>query len=54
MSYDLGTAVGYLMLDTSKFESGFKSAISDLRVFEDESSTTMDKVSALGSSLTSV
>lgn len=51
---DVGSAVGYLLLDTSGFQSGFRSAMNDLKTFQSESATAADKFSALGSSLTSV
>ena len=51
---DVGTAVGYLMLDTTGFQSGFKSALSDLRTFRDESATAADKFSAAGSAMFAV
>lgn len=51
---DVGTAVGYLMLDTTGFQSGFKSALSDLRTFKDESATAADKFSAAGSAMFAV
>lgn len=53
MAIDVGTAIGYLDLDTSGFENGFKTALSDLKVFQDNSSSIGDKMSALGSSFTS-
>lgn len=51
---DVGSAVGYLMLDTSGFRSGFSSAMADMRTFQSESATVADKFSAMGSALTSV
>lgn len=51
---DVGSAVGYLMLDTAGFKSGFRSAMDDLRTFQDESATAGDKFSALGSAMSSV
>lgn len=51
---DLGTAVGYLMLDTSGFTSGFDKARSALRTFQDESATASDKFSAVGTAMTAV
>ena len=51
MSINAGQAVGYLMLDTSNFTSGFKSALSDLRTFQDSSSTTKDKLASLSSAM---
>lgn len=53
MAIDVGTAIGYLDLDTSGFENGFKTALSDLKVFQDNSASVGDKMSALGSSFTS-
>lgn len=53
MAIDVGTAIGYLDLDTSGFENGFKTALSDLKVFQDNSASIGDKMSALGSSFTS-
>lgn len=52
--FDVGSAVGYLLLDTSKWESGLKAAKSGLKTFEDETSTTADKFAAVGTSLGSV
>ena len=54
MSVNVGKAVGYLELDTSKFTSGFKSAMSDLKTFEDSTATTNDKLRATSSAMTSV
>lgn len=51
---DVGTAVGYLLLDTRGFQSGFSSAMKDMKTFQDESATVSDKFSAMGSALTSV
>lgn len=51
---DVGTAVGYLLLDTSGFKSGFNSAMKDMNTFQDRSATVSDKFSAMGSALTSV
>lgn len=51
MSVNVGQAVGYLMLDTSNFTSGFTSALSDLRTFQDSSSTTKDKLASLSSAM---
>lgn len=50
----LGTAIGYLMLDTTGFQSGFRSAMNDLRTFQSESTTVGGKFKALGSAMTSV
>lgn len=54
MSVDLGTAIGYLDLDTSKFKKGFKSALDDLQTFSDKSTKAGDKLTSLGSAMTSV
>lgn len=51
MSVNVGQAVGYLMLDTSNYTSGFKSALSDLKTFQDSSATTKDKLTALSSAM---
>lgn len=51
---DVGSAVGYLLLDASGFESGFDKAMKSMKTFEDESSTVGDKFSAMGSAMTSV
>lgn len=51
---DVGTAVGYLMLDTSGFQSGFQSALSDLRTFQNETTSVSDKFSAVGTAMSSV
>lgn len=52
MSIDVGTAVGYLDLDTSKYTSKLKTAINDLKVFNSDTATTADKVNVLGQSMT--
>lgn len=52
MAIDVGKAIGYLDLDTSGFENGFKTALSDLKVFQDKTASFGDKMSAIGSSLT--
>lgn len=51
---DIGSAVGYLMLDTSGFKKGFSSALGDLQVFESKTATTNDKLKGLGSAMNSV
>lgn len=53
MSVNMGQAVGYLDLDTSKFKSGLKSALNDLKVFKSETATGKDKLAALSSAATS-
>lgn len=54
MSFNVGTAVGYLDLDTSKFTSGFKSALGDLETFSKSSTGLSGKLTSLGSAFTSV
>ena len=53
MSVNLGQAVGYLDLDTTKFKAGFKSALSDLKVFQSQTATSKDKLAAFSSAATS-
>ena len=50
---DLGSAVGYLMLDTSNFKKGFSSALDDLKIFNSSTATPTDKMNALSSAMTS-
>lgn len=54
MSISVGQAIGYLDLDTSGFQRGFKSALQDLRAFNDNSATATTKLGALGSVFQSV
>ena len=49
MSVNLGKAVAYLELDTSKFSKGFRSAYNDLKVFGDKSATAEQKIKGLQS-----
>ena len=51
--FNLGQAVGYLLLDTSGFTSGFQTAKSSLQQFMDSSGTAQNRVEALGTSFTS-
>lgn len=53
MPFNVGQAVGYLMLDTSNWENGFKKARAGMKSFMDESATASDKFTAIGSSMTS-
>lgn len=53
MSVNIGQAVGYLDLDTTKFKAGFKSALSDLKLFQSETATSKDKLAAFSSAATS-
>lgn len=50
---NLGSAVGYLLLDTTSFKDGIKGALSQLDVFKREGATVTDKLTGLGSSFTS-
>ena len=49
MAVNMGTAIAYLELDTSKFSKGFVSAYNDLRVFGDKSATAEQKLNGLSS-----
>lgn len=51
---NLGQAVGYLDLDTSGFSRGFKSALGDLKVLNDQTATAADKFKGVGSAMTTV
>lgn len=50
---NLGSAVGYLLLDTTSFKDGIKGALSQLNVFKSEGATVTDKLTGLGSAFTS-
>lgn len=54
MALNMGSAVAFLELDTSKFKSGFKSAISDLKVFQASGVTTEQKLKGLSSAFSTV
>lgn len=54
MSVNVGTAVGYLDLDTSKFKSGLKAAQSSLSEFTNKANDAGTRFQALGSSLKTV
>ena len=41
---NLGSAVGYLLLDTTSFKDGIKGALSQLNVFKSEGATVTDKL----------
>ena len=51
---DLGSAVGYLLLDTKGFESGFNSALGAVKIMQSQSATAGDKFAAMGSAMTTV
>lgn len=54
MSINVGTAVGYLDLDASKFKAGLKDAQSTLSEFTNQSNNAGTRFEALGSSLKTV
>ena len=54
MSINVGTAVGYLDLDASKFKTGLKDAQSTLSEFTNSSNSAGTRFEALGSSLKTV
>lgn len=54
MAVNLGTAVGYLDLDTSKFQKGFKSALTSVNEFKNGSSGISSALKGVGSAMTSV
>lgn len=54
MAFDLGSAVGYLLLDSSGFQSGLDSANAGLKTFTDKSASTADKLSGLGSAMSTI
>lgn len=49
MAINMGSAIAYLELDTSKFTNGFTSAYNDLKVFGDKTATAEQKLSGLSS-----
>lgn len=49
MAINMGSAIAYLELDTSKFTKGFTSAYNDLKVFGDKTATAEQKLSGLSS-----
>lgn len=54
MAINMGSAIAYLELDTSKFSKGFSSAYNDLKVFGDKSSTAEQKFKGFSSALNTV
>lgn len=54
MAINMGSAIAYLELDTSKFSKGFTSAYNDLKVFGDKSATAGQKLKGLSSALKTV
>lgn len=51
MAINMGSAIAYLELDTSKFSKGFASAYNDLKVFGDKSATAGQKFKGFSSAL---
>lgn len=54
MALNLGSAIAYLELDTSKFRSGFSSALSDLKSFTSEGATVTQKLTSLQSAFSTI
>lgn len=54
MAINMGSAIAYLELDTSKFSKGFISAYNDLKVFGDKASTAEQKFKGLSSAFKTV
>lgn len=54
MAFDVGTAIGYLDLDTSGFTKGFARARADMKTFSDKNATFNDKLAATGSIMKNV
>ncbi len=54
MAINMGSAIAYLELDTSKFSKGFTSAYNDLKVFGDKSATAGQKFKGFSSALNTV
>lgn len=54
MAINAGTAIAYLTLDSTKFQSGFKGAGQQMQTFRNEASTTQEKIKAVGGAMTSV
>lgn len=48
---DVGTAIAYLELDTSRFTGAFRQANNDLSTFEDSTATAKQKVASLASGM---
>ena len=51
MALDLGSAVGYLLLDTSNFKKCLTTASQDMQTFFDKSTKAGDKMTALSSAM---
>lgn len=51
---DVGSAVGYLMLDTSDFQSGFKTALGNLKSFRDKTTHVEGRLASLSTAFTTL
>lgn len=51
---NLGTAIGYLDIDTSKFKQGFKDALNEVKKFSDETKSTNDKLKVVADGMTNI
>lgn len=51
---DLGTAVGFLVLDVAGFQSGVRDALSGLKILKDDTVDASNKFKAVGDSMTGV
>lgn len=54
MPFDVGSAVGYLLLDITGWKEGLSTAKSALKTFSDSSATALDKTTALGKAMTGI
>lgn len=54
MALNMGSAIAYLELDTSKFRSGFSSAINDLKVFQSKGATAEQKLKGLSGAFSTI
>lgn len=54
MGLSVGTAIGYLELDTSKFQSGFEIAKKQLQGFTDTTASAQDRFTSLGNGLKTI
>lgn len=54
MAVNMGSAVAFLELDTSKFSKGFQSVFNDLKVFGSKTATAEQKIKGLSSSMSTV
>lgn len=54
MAFNLGSAVGYLLLDTSNFEAGFVKARNQFDIFNNKSLSFSKKMQVLGSGISAI